>query len=63
MSLDALKSLTISHPGVGWLEWRCLRCGESGPGILPEPHASEVCGDTKTAIVVPLPGYTDGGGI
>ena len=48
----------LLRAAIGFVEWRCWHCGDSGTGFLPEPHASGACERTE-----PANGYMDGGGI
>lgn len=41
----------VEHPRITRFEWVCQQCGRSGPGLMPEEHASGACDATKTAIV------------
>ena len=53
----------VSLPRLSSISWECAHCGGSGPGFMPEHHASMACEVTKTAIAPVSVGYVDGGGI
>jgi hypothetical protein len=53
----------LVRAAIGFIEWRCWKCGNSGHGFMPENHASGTCEATKTAIIAAPTGFVDGGGI